>query len=265
MLLAGEAFRNGMRNTGSRRTLMATSQRVAIVTGGSRGMGREFVNRLAADGYAVVVNYAANTTEANAAVDAVTAAGGKAIAVQADVSDEHAVAALFDTAEREFGGVDVVVHAAGIMPVSPLVDLDLAVLDRILRVNLRGTFVVNQQAARRVRGGGAIINISSSIARFSRPGYSAYAATKGGVEAITLILARELRGRDVTVNVVAPGPIATELFFQGKSEELVARIAAEPPMERLGTPTDIAEIIAFLAGPARWINGQVLYANGGAI
>ncbi|GAA5185471.1 SDR family oxidoreductase [Rugosimonospora acidiphila] len=244
---------------------MATSQRVAIVTGGSRGMGRAFAVRLAADGYAVVVNYAGNTTEANATVDLVTGAGGKAIAVRGDVADENAVAALFDTAEREFGGVDVVVHAAGIMPTSPLADLDLAMLDEVLRVNLRGTFVVNQQAVRRVRSGGAIINISSSIAKFSRPGYSAYAATKGGVEAITLILARELRGRDVTVNVVAPGPVATELFFQGKSEELVARISAEPPMERLGTPTDIAEIISFLAGPARWINGQVLYANGGAI
>jgi 3-oxoacyl-[acyl-carrier protein] reductase len=228
-------------------------------------MGREIVGRLAADGYAVVVNYAGNTAEADAAVAAVTSAGGRAIAVQADVADEAAVAGLFDTAEREFGGVDVVVNAAGIMPVSPVVDLDLTALDRVLRVNLRGTFVVDQQAARRVRAGGAIINLSSSITRFARPGYAAYAATKGGVEAITLILARELRGRDITVNTVAPGPIATALFFEGKDEQLVARIAAEPPMERLGTPADIAEIVAFLAGPARWINGQVLYANGGAI
>ena len=148
---------------------------------------------------------------------------------------------------------------------SPVVDLDLTALDRVLRVNLRGTFVVDQQAARRVRAGGAIIDLSSSITRFARPGYAAYAATKGGVEAITLILARELRGRDITVNTVAPGPIATALFFEGKDEQLVARIAAEPPMERLGTPADIAEIVAFLAGPARWINGQVLYANGGAM
>ncbi|GIH14986.1 SDR family oxidoreductase [Rugosimonospora africana] len=244
---------------------MATSQRVAIVTGGSRGMGRAFSIRLAADGYAIVVNYAGNTAEANATVDMITSAGGTAIAVQGDVSNEDAVAALFDTTEREFGGVDVVVHAAGIMPTSPLAEFDLEMLDRVLRINLRGTFIVDQQAVRRVRPGGAIINISSSIAKFARPGYSAYAATKGGMEAITLILARELRGRDVTVNVVAPGPVATELFFQGKSEEVVARITAEPPMERLGTPTDVAEIISFLAGPARWINGQVLYANGGAI
>ncbi|MFC4022061.1 SDR family oxidoreductase [Micromonospora sp. GCM10011542] len=244
---------------------MTNSQRVAIVTGGSRGIGREIVKRLAADGYAVVVNYAGNTAEADSAVAEVTGAGGRAIAVRADVADENAVAELFDTAEREFGGVDVVVNAAGVMPVSPIADLDLAALDRVLRVNLRGAFVVDQQAARRVRAGGAIVNLSSSITRFARPGYAAYAATKSGVEAITLILARELRGRDVTVNAVAPGPIATALFFEGKDEQLVARIAAEPPMERLGTPGDIAEIVAFLAGPARWINGQVLYANGGAI
>ncbi|MGW4462799.1 SDR family oxidoreductase [Micromonospora sp. NPDC004704] len=244
---------------------MNTPHRVAIITGGSRGIGRESAERLAADGYAVVVNYAGNKVDADSTVAAITARGGSAIAVQGDVADETAVAAVFDTAEREYGGVDVVVHAAGIMPVSPLVDLDLDLLDRIIRTNLRGTFVVDQQAARRMRSGGAIINISSSISRFARPGYTAYAASKGGVEAITLILARELRGRDITVNVVAPGPTATQLFFDGKDEATLSRMAAEPPLERIGTPQDIAEIIVFLAGPARWINGQVLYANGGAI
>ncbi|MFI6763788.1 SDR family oxidoreductase [Micromonospora sp. NPDC050417] len=244
---------------------MSTSQRVAIIAGGSRGIGRETSQRLAAEGYAVVVNYASNKDAADATIATITANGGNAIAVQADVADENSVAALFDAAEREFGDVDVVVNAAGIMPVSPLVDLDLEVLDRVLRTNLRGTFVVSQQAARRVRAGGAIINFSSSISRFARPGYSAYAASKGGVEAITLILARELRGRDVTVNVVAPGPIATDLFYQGKDEQTLKRMAAEPPLERIGTPQEIADVVAFLAGPARWINGQVIYANGGAI
>ncbi|WP_326558064.1 SDR family oxidoreductase [Micromonospora sp. NBC_01796] len=244
---------------------MNTPHRVAIITGGSRGIGRESAERLAADGYAVVVNYAGNKVDADSTVAAITARGGNAIAVQGDVADETAVAAVFDAAEREYGGVDVVVHAAGIMPVSPLVDLDLDLLDRIIRTNLRGTFVVDQQAARRMRSGGAIINISSSISRFARPGYTAYAASKGGVEAITLILARELRGRDITVNVVAPGPTATQLFFDGKDEATLTRMAAEPPLERIGTSQDIAEIIVFLAGPARWINGQVLYANGGAI
>ncbi|MFF0072891.1 SDR family oxidoreductase [Streptomyces sp. NPDC005494] len=240
-----------------------TARRVAVVTGGSRGIGRESVERLAADGFAVVVNYAGSKGEADAAVAAVVSAGGAALAHQADVADERAVAALFDAAEEAFGGVDVVVHAAGVMALAPLVDLDLDVLDRMHRTNIRGTFVVGQQAARRLRGGGAIINFSSSVLALALPGYSAYAATKGAVEAMTLILARELRGRDITVNAVAPGPTATALFLDGKDEETVAGMAAQPPLERLGTPQDIAEVVSFLAGPARWVNGQVLRANGG--
>jgi 3-oxoacyl-[acyl-carrier protein] reductase len=241
-----------------------TAERVAIVTGGSSGIGREAAARLGREGYAVVIGYGGRQAGAEQAVKEVEEAGGRAVAVQADIADETAVAALFDRAEQEFGGVDVVVNAAGIMPLAPLADLDLDVFDRVVRTNLRGTFVVDQQASRRVRNGGAIVNISSSLTLLARPGYSAYAATKGGVEAITLILARELRGRDITVNAVAPGPTATALFFEGKSQELIDRIAAEPPLERLGQPSDIAEIIAFLAGPARWINGQVIYANGGS-
>ncbi|WP_329483831.1 SDR family oxidoreductase [Kribbella sp. NBC_01484] len=241
-----------------------TAGRVAIVTGGSSGIGREAAVRLGRDGYAVAIVYVGGQAGAEEAVKEVEQAGGRAIAVQADVADETAVAALFDRTEQEFGGIDVVVHAAGIMPLAPLADLDLEVFDRIVRTNLRGTFVVDQQAVRRLRTGGALINISSSLTKLARPNYSAYSATKGGVEAITLILARELRGRDVTVNAVAPGPTATALFFDGKSQELIDRIAAEPPLERLGQPSDIAEIIAFLAGPARWINGQLIYANGGS-
>ncbi|MFB6720073.1 SDR family oxidoreductase [Kribbella sp. NPDC056345] len=243
---------------------MSENTRVAIVTGGSSGIGREAAGRLGRDGYAVVIGYSGNKDRAELAVKEVEADGGRAIAVQADVADERAVTALFDRAEQEFGGVDVVVNAAGIMPLAPLAELDLDVFDDIVRTNLRGTFVVDQQASRRVRNGGAIVNISSSLTRLARPGYSAYAASKGGVEAITLILARELRGRDITVNAVAPGPTATPLFLDGKPQELIDRIAAEPPLERLGQPSDIAEIIAFLAGPARWINGQVIYANGGS-
>ncbi|OUC94193.1 SDR family oxidoreductase [Streptosporangium minutum] len=239
--------------------------RVAIVTGGSRGIGRRTVERLAADGFAVVVNYAGNRAEAEAAVTAVTEAGGRAIAVRADVADEDAVAALFDAAEEAFGGVDVVVHAAGTMYLSPVADLDLDALDRMHRTNIRGTFVVDRQAARRLRGGGAIINFSSSVLGLAMPGYAAYAATKGAVEAVTLVLARELRGRDITVNAVAPGPTATALFLDGKDEETIARMAAQPPLERLGTPEDIAEVVAFLAGPGRWVNGQVVRANGGIV
>jgi 3-oxoacyl-[acyl-carrier protein] reductase len=248
----------------SEQSSTGTDPRVAVVTGGSRGIGRETAECLAADGFAVVVNYAGNEAEADKAVAAITGAGGLAIAVRADVADETEVAALFDAAESTYGGVDVVVHAAGVMALAPLVDLDLDALDRMHRTNIRGTFVVDQQAARRLRAGGAIINFSSSVLALEIPGYSAYAATKGAVEAVTLILAREMRGRDITVNAVAPGPTATALFLDGKDEETIARMAAQPPLERLGTPEDIAGVVSFLAGPAgRWINGQVIRANGG--
>jgi 3-oxoacyl-[acyl-carrier protein] reductase len=227
-------------------------RRVALVTGGSRGIGRRLAVRLAGEGYAVVINYAGSTDAAADAVAAIVADGGAAVAVPGDVADEKAIAAVFEAAEREFGGIDVVVNCAAVMPLGPLVDLDLTELDRVVRTNLRGTFVVDQQAARRVRPGGAIINLSSSVTRFRNPGNIAYIATKGAVEAMTLVLARELRGRDVTVNAVAPGAIATEMldqFLEGKPEER-AGIAALSPLNRLGTPDDIAEVVLFLAGPA---------------
>jgi 3-oxoacyl-[acyl-carrier protein] reductase len=240
--------------------------RVAVVTGGSRGIGRSVVDALAADGLAVVVNYLSNEAEAAAAVAAVDDRGGQALAVAADVGDEHAVAELFDVAERIFGGVDVVVNAAGVMSLAPLVELDLAVLDRMHRTNIRGTFVVGQQAARRVRAGGAIVNFSSSVLGRVLPTYTAYAASKAAVEAMTFILAHELRGRDVTVNAVAPGPTATDMFLEGKDEETIGRMAAAVPFERLGTPEDIAPVVAFLASPAgHWVNGQTIRANGGII
>ncbi|MFJ4927681.1 SDR family oxidoreductase [Streptomyces sp. NPDC088736] len=243
-----------------------TSPRVAVVTGGSRGIGRQTAERLAADGYAVVVNYAGNQAEADKAVAAITDAGGEALALRADVADETAMADLFDTVEARFGGVDVVVHAAGVMTLAPLADLDLDALDRMHRTNVRGTFVVGQQAVRRLRAGGALVNFSSSVLGLAIPGYSGYAASKGAVEAMTLIVARELRGRDVTVNVVAPGPTATSLYLDGKDEETIARAAAQPPLERLGLPEDIAGVVSFLAGPdGRWVNGQVLRVNGGVI
>lgn len=172
---------------------------------------------------------------------------------------------VFDLVEQRFGGVDVVVNTAGIMLLGPVIDFDLSALDRMHRINIRGTFVTSQLAARRLRAGGALVNFSTSITRLQQPGYAAYAASKGAVEAMTLVLARELAGRDITVNAVAPGPTATPLFLEGKPRELIDRIAAGSPMGRLGTPEDIAEAVAFLAGPSgRWINGQVLFANGGA-
>jgi 3-oxoacyl-[acyl-carrier protein] reductase len=242
-----------------------STPRVAIVTGGSGGIGRAVAERLAADGMSVLVHYAGNAVRAKETVDAIVATGGTASAAQADVADENEVAALFDEAERRYGGVDVVVHTAGIMLLSPLAELDLDDLDRMHRTNIRGTFVVDQQAARRVRSGGAVINFSTSVTKIALPTYTAYAASKGAVDAMTLILARELRGRDITVNAVAPGPTATPLFLEGKEQSVIDHMAGMAPLERLGTPVDIAEAVAFLAGPARWVNGQVLYANGGII
>ena len=241
------------------------TDRVAIVTGASGGIGRAVAVRLAQEGMAVAVHYAGNRSRAQETVDEVANAGGRAIVVAADVADENEVTAMFDRVEAEFGGVDVVVNTAGIMLLAPLIDLDFDDFDRMHRTNVRGTFVVSQQAARRVRAGGAIVNFSSSVVKIALPSYTAYAATKGAVDAMTLILAKELRGRDITVNTVAPGPTATPLFLDGKPQEVVDNLKSMSPLERLGEPADIAEAVAFLAGPARWINGQVIYANGGVI
>ncbi|AYG84897.1 3-oxoacyl-[acyl-carrier-protein] reductase FabG [Streptomyces hundungensis] len=241
-----------------------SAARVAIVTGGSGGIGSAVARALAADGMAVAVHYSGSAERAEKVVASIQEAGGTAISVSGDVADETAMTALFDTTEERFGGIDVVVNTAGIMLLAPLAEMELDAFDRMHRVNVRGTFVVSQLAARRLRPGGALVNFSTSVTRLQQPTYAAYAATKGAVEAMTLILARELRGRDVTVNAVAPGPTATPLFLDGKSPELVDRIAAASPTERLGTPDDIASAVAFLAGPGgRWVNGQVLYANGG--
>ena len=241
------------------------TNRVAIVTGASGGIGRAVAVRLAEQGMAVAVHYSGNRDRAQETADRVVAAGGRALVVGADVADEVAIAALFDQVEAEFGGVDVVVNTAGILLLSPLAELKLDDFDRMHRTNVRGTFVVSQQAARRVRTGGAIINFSTSIVKIALPTYAAYAATKGAVDAMILILAKEMRGRDVTVNAVAPGPTATPLFLDGKPDAMVDTLKKMSPLERLGEPTDIAEAVAFLAGPARWVNGQIIYVNGGVI
>jgi len=242
------------------------TNKVAIVTGASRGIGAAVAERLARDGFTVVVNYAGDAAPAEALVRRIEEAGGHALAAQADVSEPAAVRRLFDGAETAFGGVDVLVNNAGIMTLANVADTDEAAFDRLIAVNLKGTFNTLREAAARLRAGGRIINFSSSVVGLLQPTYAAYAATKAGVEAITSILAKELRGRNITVNGIAPGPTATELFLKGKAPELVDRMARLAPLERLGQPEDIAAAVAFLAGPdAGWINGQVLRANGGII
>lgn len=240
-----------------------STPRVAVVTGGSGGIGRPTAERLAADGLAVVLAYSGSDDRALEAVAGIVDAGGQATAVKGDLGEEADVVRLFDESEAAYGGVDVVVSAAGIMLLSPIAESTADDFDRMVRINLRGSYLVNREAVRRVRDGGAVINFSSSVVKLALPTYSAYAATKGGVDALTLILAKELRGRDVTVNAVAPGPTATPLFLDGKPQDAVDHLASMPPLERLGQPGDIAEVVSFLAGPGRWVNGQVLYVNGG--
>jgi 3-oxoacyl-[acyl-carrier protein] reductase len=240
--------------------------RVTIVTGASRGIGAAVAERLARDGFALVVNYSGDPAPAESVVRSIEAAGGRALAAKADVSDPDAVRHLFETAESAFGGVDVLVNNAGIMTLANLADVEDAAFDRLIAVNLKGTFNTLREAARRLRDGGRIINFSSSVVGLLQPTYGVYAATKAGVEALTAVLAKELRGRNITVNAIAPGPTATDLFLSGKPPELVDRLAKLAPLERLGEPADIAAAVAFLAGPdGAWINGQTLRANGGII
>ncbi len=245
---------------------MADTQRCAIITGSSRGIGAAVAERLARDGFAVVVNYAGSAAAADELAARIAAAGGQAIAVRADVSDPAAITALFDRAIAAFGQVDVLVNNAGIMKLSPLAETEDAVFDQHVAINLKGTFNGLREASRRMRDGGRIVSFSSSVVGLYQPTYAVYAATKGAVEAMTRILAKELGRRGITVNAVAPGPVATELFLGDKSEEQVAAVAKMIPLGRLGEPEDIARAVAFLVGPdGGWVSGQVLRANGGIV
>jgi 3-oxoacyl-[acyl-carrier protein] reductase len=238
--------------------------KTAIVTGASRGIGRAVAKRLASDGFAVVVNYASNPAEADATVAEIKSAGGEAIAQKADVGNAADVEHLFDETVNAFRSIDVVVNNSGIMPLSPIGKGDTALFDRVVQTNLRGTFLVMAQAAQRVAGGGRIIAFSSSVLARSFPTYGPYIASKAGVEGLVHVLANEMRGRNITVNAVAPGPVGTELFLTGKSEEQITELAKLSPLERLGEPDDIARVVSFLAGPeGGWINSQVLRVNGG--
>ncbi|HTD07208.1 SDR family oxidoreductase [Undibacterium sp.] len=247
---------------------LSQTGKVAIVTGASRGIGAAIAQRLAADGMAVVINYAYSNKEADALAARIAANGGKAVAVKADVADPAAVAQLFDAAEAAFGKVDVLINNAGVMPAGlpALADTDDAAFDSIFNINVKGSFNTMRQAAKRLQSGGRIVNFSTSVSGLALPGYSVYAASKSAIETMTNIFAKELRGRQINVNAIAPGPTATDLFLTGKTEEIIARLSKAAPLERLGTPEDIAAAVAFLVGAdGGWINGQTLRANGGIV
>jgi 3-oxoacyl-[acyl-carrier protein] reductase len=242
------------------------TSKVALVTGASRGIGAAIAGRLAADGFSVIINYAGGVRDAEALANKITQAGGRATTAQADVSDPAAVTRMFDAADAAFGGVDVLVNNAGIMHLASLAESDDKLFDSHVAINLKGTFNTLREAAKRLRDGGRIINMSSSQAIMLFPTYGVYVATKAAVEAMTHVLSKELRGRNITVNAVAPGPTATKLFLEGKPQQVIDHLSKLAPLERLGQPEDIANTVAFLAGPdGGWINGQVLRANGGII
>ncbi|WP_411818979.1 SDR family oxidoreductase [Hyphococcus formosus] len=243
-----------------------TFERTAIVTGASRGIGRAIASRLANDGFNIVANFAGNEKAAQDLVQNIEQLGGKAIAVQADVADSKAVKQLFDIAQEAFNGVDALINNAGIMKLSTIAESDDALFDTQIATNLKGSFNTMREAAAHLKDGGSVINLSTSVVGLNLETYGVYASTKAAIETMTKIFAKELRGRNITVNAVAPGPTATDLFLDGKPKEVVDRLAKMPPLERLGTPEDIANAIAFLASPdGHWINGQVLRANGGMI
>jgi len=236
----------------------------AIITGASGGLGGEVARRLVRDGFAVVVHFAGKPAPAQAVVAELKAAGGQAIAVQADVANASDVERLFQKSIDAFGKPTVVVHCAGIMPNLLISSGDVETFDKVIAINLRGTFLVLAQAAKHVPDGGRIIAFSSSVIAKSFPTYGPYIASKAGVEGLVHVLANELRGRNITVNAVAPGPVGTELFLKGKNEAQINEFKKLPPLERLGVPVDISNVVSFLAGPdGGWVNSQVLRANGG--
>ena len=243
-----------------------TERKVALVTGGSKGIGAAIAKRLAADGMAVIVNYARSREDAEAVVAEIAASGGDAIAVQADVGTPEGIPSLFDAAERAFGGLDILVNNAGVAIFAPIAEVSDADFDHQLTVNIAGVFRGMREGARRLRDGGRIISFSTSVVGALLPRYGVYTATKAAVEAMTSILAKELGTRGITVNAVAPGPTATALFMNGKSEAVVQSMIDANPLKRLGQPEDIASVVAFLASPdGGWVNGQTIRANGGFV
>jgi 3-oxoacyl-[acyl-carrier protein] reductase len=242
------------------------SRKSAIVTGSSRGIGAAIARRLARDGHSVIVNYCGNEKAALALVASIASSDGRAIAVKANVSDPGEMAALFDRATSNFGGVDIFINNAGVMNLSPLADTNDVSFDEQIAVNVRGAFNGLRLAARHVRDGGRVVSLSSSVVGLFPPSYGVYAASKAAVEAMTRVLAKELAKRNISVNAIAPGPVETDLFMKDKLESEIDAIVGRTPFGRLGNPDDIAAAVAFLVGSdGAWITGQVLRANGGII
>lgn len=238
--------------------------RTAIVTGAARGIGAAIAARLAADGLAVVVNYRSSVSEGEKLVTEIEKAGGLARPFRANMANSAEVDDLFDFAEAEFGPVDVLVNNAGVLKVSPLADVTDEDYQEQLTTNLTGAFNGMRLGARRIRNGGRIVNISTSIIGHYIPAHGVYVATKAAIEGMTHVLAKELGPRGITVNAVAPGPVGTELFLSTRSAEMVERITRDIPMGRLGEPDDVARVVSFLTGPdSGWVSGQVIRANGG--
>jgi 3-oxoacyl-[acyl-carrier protein] reductase len=237
---------------------------VAIVTGASRGIGRAIALRLSQEGASVVVNYARGAEQAKDVVSAIEAAGGKALAVQADVSKTAEIRDLFDRTQQTYSQIDILVNNAGVILYKPVAEVTEAEFDNIFAINVKGTFFACQEAAKRMAEGGRIVNFSSSTTAMMLPTYGVYVATKGAVEQLTRSLAKELGDRQITVNVISPGPTDTELFTVGKTPEQIQRFTQMTALGRLGKVEDIAEVTAFLCSEqARWITGQNIRVNGG--
>ncbi|MCP5197203.1 MAG: SDR family oxidoreductase [Gammaproteobacteria bacterium] len=244
--------------------MQALSGKTAIITGASRGIGAGIAKALAAAGAGVIVNYAQNQAAACQVVTDIQAGGGQALAHRADVSRSSEVKTLFDTAIQHFGAVHILVNNAAIMINQSLAETTDLDFDRTFEVNVRGVFNTLRESAHRLVDGGRIINLSTTVTRLLLPHYGTYAASKGAVEQLTRVFAKEVGARGITVNVVSPGPTHTELFTQGKSEETIQRLAAMSAFGRIAEPEDIARVVVFLASDeAAWITGQNIGANGG--
>lgn len=242
------------------------TSKVGIITGASRGIGAVIARQLASEGFAVAINYASSANEASKLVDELRQAGHQAAAIKADVANAEDVRRLFEETGTQLGKVDVLVNNAGILKVMPLAQHTDELFDQTFNIHARGTFNTLREAATRLNDGGRIINFSSSTVGMNLPGYAVYIASKAAVESLTQVFAKEMRGRQITVNAIAPGPVATELFLHGKSEEQIQTFAKMPPLERLGQPEDIARVVSFLVGPdSAWVNGQILRVNGGLV